>query len=133
MLSIQYIRAESDRAARLAAKAKKEPYVVYDEQEVESTSSWPFPFIGHYEPAGWEKLDELFVDSSGFGSESEPALTQRAFRAKLLEYVKASETYGFAITEVGQFQCYVGVFKRNDSYKPRRRRQKLAPSGRLTN
>jgi hypothetical protein len=132
MLSIQYIRAESDRAAREAARAGKKPYVIYDEEELQATRSWPFPFIGHFVPKGWEKVEELFVDSSGFGSEDEPALTQRSFRAKLLEYVRANETYGFAITEVGQFQCGVGVYKANGEkvHKPRR---KIASSGRLTN
>jgi hypothetical protein len=132
MLSIQYIRAESDRAARKAAKANRQPYVIYDEEEVNESRSWPFPFIGHFVPEGWEKVDELFCDSSGFGSESEPALTQRALRAKLLEYVRADETFGFAITEVGQFQCHVGVYKANGE-KVRKPRRKIASSGRLTN
>lgn len=132
MLSIQYIRAESDRAARLAARANKQPYVIYDEEEVDTTKTWPFPFIGDFVPKGWEKVDELFVDSSGFGSESEPALTQRGLRAKLKEYLVSDDTFGFAITQCGQFQCYVGVYKSNGE-KVRKPRRKIASSGRLTN
>jgi hypothetical protein len=51
------------------------------------------------------------VDSSGFGSDSEPALTQRQFMAKVREEMKANPQTAFAITEYGQFQCFVGVYR----------------------
>ncbi|HDY89155.1 MAG TPA: hypothetical protein ENH82_13700 [bacterium] len=57
----------------------------------------------------WELLDDqLFVDHSGFGANDEPALTADQF----LEKVK--EGFGYAIVEQGQFQLYVGVYKRKD-------------------
>ena len=110
MMSMEAIRYESEKAARKAARLRKEPYVIWDEREVERLTSFPFPVIGSYVPAGWQKVEELFCDASGFGSAGEPALTQQQLRGKLREYVRKPETYGFAITDVGQFQLYVGVF-----------------------
>lgn len=54
----------------------------------------------------WDKVDEMFVDSSGFGAEDEPALTIKQF----YEQVKAG--LGYAVIEAGQFQVYVGVFEK---------------------
>jgi hypothetical protein len=86
--------------------------------DLERIPPFPFPFIGDYIPEGWEQARDidgdpvtLFCDSSGFGSESEPALTVKQLIGKLREYKRSGDSYGFAITQVGQFQVYVGVFK----------------------
>ena len=112
MMDPSTIRSMSDRAARKAARAKKTPYVPYDTDEVNGWSSFPFPFIGSYLPEKWEKVDSLFCDSSGFGQPGEPALTQDQLKSKVRAYLALDGTYGFAVTEAGQFQCYVGVFKK---------------------
>jgi hypothetical protein len=75
------------------------------------------PFIGDYLPNGWEFADDdgddliLFVDSSGFGSQFEPALTLRQFASRAADLVAEyhPRRVGFAVVEHGQFQCYVGV------------------------
>ncbi len=115
MMSIEAIRSESERAARKAARAHREPYVVFDEADLErlGTAGKKLPFIGTYVPKGWKRVDELFVDSSGFGSPGEPALTQDAFKARVRAQLAEETTYGYAVTEAGQFQCYVGVFVRD--------------------
>jgi len=107
MMSIDYIQSESRKAARIAARQHKRPYVV----SAEELDNWkrnglnfgfPFPFIGGYVPRGFKKTDNLyFVDSSGFGSEGESALTARGFIDKL------RAGYAYAIAEAGQFQVYV--------------------------
>lgn len=102
----------SDEAAQRAAKSGRRPYAPYDEAEVDSYPPFPFPSIGDYEPPGWEKVEDLFADSSGFGRENEPALTVRGLKEKVKEYLREPGTHGFAITEIGQFQVYVGVFKK---------------------
>lgn len=114
-MSMEAIRAESDRAARVAARTGKRPYVIFDAAEVDrlqAAGRMPFPFLGSYRPKGWTLCEELFCDASGMGSESEPALTVRALCAKLREYVAKDATYGFAVTEAGPFQVYVGVFRK---------------------
>ena len=110
MMSLQYISQMSDEAAVKAA-----------EQELEPLALWPsdcdppfrFPDIGSMDPEGFEKVEDLFVDHSGFGSPGEAALTSEEFSEKLLAMVKASEVTLFAaITETGQFQLYVTVYRK---------------------
>ena len=112
MMSLEYIESESRAAAKKAAKSNKRPYIV----EAEDIVSWktrrqqlPFPNLGSFVPKGWKEVDSLFCDSSGFGAPGEPALTYAQLIAKL-EVGK-----GYAITQVGQFQVYVGVFERIDN------------------
>jgi hypothetical protein len=140
MFSAATIRAMSDRAAREASHAHRAPRVLYDAASV-AHDLQGLPFLGDYCPRSWVPLTwhetgfvrgeagslwpdqqepdepvELFVDSSGFGSETEPALTrgqtvQRV--AALLEAVKGTGwTLGAAISEAGQFQCYVRLYRR---------------------
>lgn len=62
--------------------------------------------IGDKVPLGYELTETFFVDNSGFGSDSEPALTFNSF----LNKVKAGYFYG--ISGQGQFQVYISEFKR---------------------
>lgn len=61
---------------------------------------------------GYQLIDELFVDSSGFGADDEPAMTKLQFETKLQEIVAIHGTVISKITKVGQFQVYVGLFKK---------------------
>ena len=54
----------------------------------------------------WELVEELFVDSSGFGQESEPALTIEQF------YNQIKKGLGYGVIDAGQFQVHVGVFEK---------------------
>lgn len=72
---------------------------------------------------GYELVEEYFVDSSGFGLDDEPALTREQFVNKLTELLTREEyTNGLTakITNVGQFQVYVGLFKRTGKSKMRK-------------
>jgi hypothetical protein len=61
-------------------------------------------FKGEKKIKGWELIDEHFVDKSGWGASDEPALTR-------LQFVKRiKEGHGYAITNEGQFQVYVGEY-----------------------
>lgn len=109
MMSLDYIEQESRKAAAKASKSNKIPFIV----EQEDIDFWrdyqrqlPFPNLGTYVPKGWEKVDELFCDSSGMGAENEMALTYN----QLIEKLEAGK--GYAITQAGQFQVYVGVFEK---------------------
>ncbi len=61
---------------------------------------------------GYTLIEELFVDSSGFGADDEPALTQSRFEVKMLELLEAHGSLYATITNAGQFQVYVGLFKK---------------------
>jgi hypothetical protein len=58
------------------------------------------------EPVGFKRVNHYFVDSSGFGTESEPALTQEQFLKKI------RKGFYYGITSVGQFQVYVGEYEK---------------------
>jgi len=93
MYSLSVIQ-DMNRKAAQAAKGKK-PYKAKADGD---TGVRSMPNFGDYRPAGFELEEELFVDSSGFGSPGEPALTFEQF----LNKVKAGKYY--AIIEAGQFQ-----------------------------
>lgn len=102
MMDLATIASESRKAAGRAARAKKQPFIVEQDDLPWRHKSFPFPFIGNYTPRGWKKTENLyFVDSSGFGEPGEPALTVSQFAAKL------RSGFGYAIIEVGQFQVYI--------------------------
>jgi len=69
---------------------------------------------------GFELLEELFVDSSGFGQENESALTLNSFEQKLKEHVKQNGVVYTCITGQGQFQVFVGVFKKMPNKKAKK-------------
>ena len=66
---------------------------------------------------GYELIDELFVDSSGWGLDSEPALTTSRFEKRLLELVREHGSLTAKITSQGQFQVYIGLFKKTGKSK----------------
>ena len=59
---------------------------------------------------GYELVEELFVDSSGFGRDDELALTVSSFERELLRLINEYGTLTAKITRAGQFQVYVGLF-----------------------
>ena len=104
MLGLDQIKAISRKAAIKAARENLVPFAV-EQEDTENMPPFPFPFLGDHTPRGWCKVEEFFVDSSGFGTESEAALTVRQFLTK----IKIGR--GYAITEAGEFQVYVGEYK----------------------
>jgi len=62
--------------------------------------------VGNGDIFGYELVNTYFVDSSGFGADDEPALTFNKF----LDKVKVGYFYG--IREAGQFQVYIGEYKK---------------------
>jgi len=66
-------------------------------------------------PAKWldvEPLDTLFVDSTGADSTG-PALSQKAFLHRLRALFEEHGPLKVGITERGQFQVYVGVWRKD--------------------
>lgn len=103
MYSLETIIAINDETSRKASNKKVKPYVAKSDHD---EGVFKCPNFGYYRPNGWEVVNEYFVDSSGLGSESEPALTVGQFLAKV------RKGYGYAITEEGQFQIYISEFKK---------------------
>jgi hypothetical protein len=113
MMSLATIREFQRQAAAKARRQHKLPFEVTEEdlqdwnQMIVSghLPSLPFPNLGDFVSKGWTKEEDFFVDSTGWGSETEPALTIRALVMEKLEVGKA-----YAITECGEFQLYISSF-----------------------
>jgi len=103
MLDLEQIQAISRDAAKEAAKEGKTPFVVWKE-DLQDIPPFPFPFLGDYVPAGWQKVEEYFVDSTGFGTQGEAAITISQFLEKI------TPGRGYAITQAGEFQVKVGEY-----------------------
>ncbi len=59
------------------------------------------------------EFKKLFVDSSGWGEEGEPALTAEQFAREASDLVATThESLYWGVTEAGQFQIYVTAYKR---------------------
>jgi hypothetical protein len=106
MMSLSTIRNMQQEARQAAAENETKPYLVAHED----LEAWrrgegfplPFPMIGDYDPPGFDADgDALFVDTSGFGADNEPALSI----SQLLNTLQADKAYAF--TEQGQFQAYL--------------------------
>lgn len=101
MMSLEQIEYENKQAEDIAKAYSKQPYVAVVDADTYVRSS---PFIGNYKPIGWKQIDVHFVDNSGFGSPSEPALTFEQFVSKV------KKGHGYAIIETGQFQVHIAEF-----------------------
>jgi len=111
MMALSTIRDLAAKKAREAARKKLIPFIVErDDLYFLEPLLRGIPFLGDYVPKGYSKIQEdLFVDSSGWGSPGEPAMTFDAFCE---EVQKNGPGYGYAVTEAGQFQVYVGVYRK---------------------
>lgn len=103
MFSLEYIKAINREKTEQAKEQGLEPYIAEFDGDEGVRSC---PFLADYIPEGYELVEKYFVDSSGFGSENEPALTLEQF----LRRVK--EGFGYAVIESGQFQVYIGEYRR---------------------
>lgn len=120
-MSYSYMRQLADEAATKARKSKREPktFVGLGEDAIRSEIRH-VPFLGSYTPKGWTRVDVegprrmgceegyLFVDSSGVGGTSEPALSVGEF----VDFIYANKEYGFGIAEAGQFQVVIACYER---------------------
>lgn len=63
-------------------------------------------------PKEYEAVEEIFCDSSGFGSESEMALTKNGTIEKVKALLKKHGTLYAGLTGIGQFQVYVTLYSK---------------------
>lgn len=112
MMSLETIRSMSDEAARRAKRAKKQPWHPETIEDITVDNLRKLPHLGSFTPPKWEDTeDNWFVDSSGFGSEGEPALTINQLVSRLKEHFATHPCAGYAIGDVGQFQLYVHAYE----------------------
>ena len=73
------------------------------------------PFLGDHVPFGWHRVPDtdLLVDSTGHGSENEPALTFGQFARLLRGYLTQPGIYGVAVIEAGEFQVVCNIYRQD--------------------
>jgi len=110
MMSLNQINDANRDAAVHAAVDRTEPFVTTSQD----IATWkngrgfplPFPYLGEYDPPGYEMDGEpLFVDTSGFGTSDEPALSVD----QMLNALQPGT--GYAFTSIGQFQAYLQPYR----------------------
>lgn len=112
-MSLDVLRAVNAEIGLEAARKKRVPYVPFDATEPETWPPFPFPNLGGYLPPGWERTEaQWFVDTTGYGRESEPALTWRRFKDLIAAYVAEHPDHGYAVVEEGQFQVMIAALRR---------------------
>lgn len=102
MLSLSALYGLNQEAGRRAAQAQRLPYVIANQEEIDSYDRLPFPNLGYYVPTGWRETQRFFLDKSGRGDGL--ALGLRELKARL------KPGCGYAIVEEGEFQAYTGEF-----------------------
>lgn len=113
MMSLEYIEQLAREAGVDAEELGKEPYEINFDWEKDHWPPFPFPNLGSYCPEGWEEIDRLFVDKMGsHETDSEMAIYGCHGIKDLLEWLEVG--YGYAIVQEGEFQLYVGKFKREE-------------------
>jgi hypothetical protein len=105
MMSMDSIRSLASKHAARAKRLGIKPLVITESILARlKAGNKKIPFLGDYVPKGFYLIKEVFVDSSGFGGSHEPAMTGDRF-IESLEIGKA-----YAVREMGEFQCFVGVY-----------------------
>ena len=111
MMSIEVLIAVNNEIAQEAARRGLVPYVPFSADE--ATTPFFCPNIGSLEPRGWKRTGaSWFIDKTGHGLESEPALTWAQFRSRLAGYLLRHPSHGFAVVEEGEFQVVVAAFRK---------------------
>lgn len=108
--TIKHINRKVGEEARMAGK---EPLRLDSERELAGWPPFPVPHLGEACVDFDEehtRLETLFVDSSGFGSEDEPALSMGQFKEALQALMEEHGPLLLAIEDQGQFQVYVAVW-----------------------
>lgn len=82
------------------------PYLFKSERDIILENIRKLPLLNTKDINGYELIETYFVDSSGFGDEKEPAMTINSF----IKQIKVGYAYG--IVDAGQFQVYVGEFRK---------------------
>ena len=85
----------------------------YDEGKM---PAFPFPHLPDDYMEGLSEdyghLESFFVDSSGFGSEDEAALTVRQFILKAMDLTDRRLNTYWCISSAGQFQVHIEAYKK---------------------
>ncbi len=110
MMSLEQIIALNEQIAAEAQQKGLQPYTPSGPEETDEYPPFPFPNLGRI-PDGWEEAESFWVDKTGVGRSSEPALTIEQFRTLLYDHISDHPDHAYAITEEGPFQVVVSALR----------------------
>jgi len=111
---LETIRKINHEAAVKAREASLEPTVLESEEQLEGWPPFPLPHLGDAcadIDGEEERVETLFVDSSGLGADDEPALSINQFKDQLKSLLEEHGPLKLAIEDQGQFQVYIAIWK----------------------
>ena len=136
MMDIETIVAMNKEQGRKAKRNGRAPTQFEEEDIIQAEEGILAPLkkitnLGNYIPKGWKRFNTnelkdqlglpydwkfldnggLFVDSSGFGADNEPALSVRQCLETISKLLRIRDDLGFAICSEGQFQLTIGVYE----------------------
>ena len=114
MWGLETIRRINQTSAERARELGLEPVLLETAAQLKDWPPFPIPHLGGAcsdVDEDHERVDSLFVDSSGFGADNEPALTSDQFKTRLVALMGEHGSLILAIEDQGQFQLYVVVWK----------------------
>lgn len=111
MMSLQTLQYLNKQAARTSRRNGTVPVGIESLADLDRMPPFPFPMIGDRRPKGLKLVTQWFVDTSGCGSDDEPALSISQLIAKLRDTWQYHPEYRYALIECGQFQGSLGVFE----------------------
>jgi hypothetical protein len=111
MMSLEAIIAINKQAAAEAEKKRLTPFVPDGPEATKDWPPFPFPSLGRV-PDGWEVAETFFVDTTGHGRASEPALTIDEFRLQIHRHITDHAEHAYAIIENGPFQVIIAALER---------------------
>ena len=113
MWGLETIKEMNREAGTRAREAHLAPFLMKEHTDTEPP--FPFPNIGDMEVEVdklYERVDTLFCDKSGYGTQGEPALSFEQLQCKLRSLLDENpEGVRIAIVEEGPFQLYLGIWK----------------------
>ncbi len=116
MMGLEQIKAMNAEAGAKARVRRTKLHTFKSIEDIDALfrgETGKIPNVGDHKPKGWkEAMTPLFCDSSGCGSDHEPALTQNQLKKRLKELFEKNPEYGYGVVSQGQFQLHLGVFER---------------------
>lgn len=123
MMGLETLRRVNAEATMKARAQRAKPLLLVSKDDVEDIFEKHrkrIPYVG----GDCEKFDKkhprletFFVDISGFGSPSEPAMTMNHLQRKLTEMVEEHGSIYIAAEEMGEFQGHLAVWGGKDARK----------------
>jgi len=114
----EYIRQLATEAAEIARERGLRPSLATEVVKTYRHSHrFNIPFLGDYVPDGWkrlEKIEPIFVDTTGRGQPGDPAITAFEF-FRLVETSlkgKSISRIGYGVIEQGQTQALIATYKK---------------------